>query len=247
MSAFSTVPPGAGLQQPARPYTVLSAAAEVTYEIERRRSRFRTLLRRVESEAEAQSWVEKLRRAHPDARHHCSAWVIGPERRIQRSHDDGEPSGTAGAPILAALMKTEMPSGAPDLSDVVAVVLRWFGGTLLGPGGLVSAYSDSVTGTLNLAQEQGQLWSRAPMRVFDLQAPIVEAGRWENELRAAGVVVTATEYSADGAQALIRLSVPDTEAQTDRLHRRIAALSAGTVTPTPAGQSWVDRGWADRG
>ncbi|EXF25060.1 xaa-Pro dipeptidase [Nesterenkonia sp. AN1] len=241
MSAFSAGPTGTDLPQLARPYTVLSSGAEITHEIERRRSRFRTLLRRVEHEAEAQSWVEKLRRAHPDARHHCSAWVIGPERQLQRSHDDGEPSGTAGAPILAALQKTEMPGGAADLSDVVAVVLRWFGGTLLGPGGLVSAYSDSVTGALHRAREQGQLRSRTSMRVFDVEAPIVEAGRWENELRATGVEVTATEYSSDGAQAQIRLSVPDTEVQTQELHRRIAALSAGTVIPTPAGQRWVDR------
>lgn len=241
MSAFPDGPTEADLPQPSRPYTVVSSAAEISHEIERRRSRFRTLLRRVEDEAEAQSWVEKLRGAHPDARHHCSAWVIGPERRIQRAHDDGEPSGTAGAPILAALQKTEMPSGTADLSDVVAVVLRWFGGTLLGPGGLVSAYSDSVTGALNLAREQGQLRSRTSMRVFEVQAPIIEAGRWENELRAAGVVVTATEYSTDGTQAQMRLSVPDTEAQTQGLHRRIAALSAGTVIPRPAGQCWVDR------
>ena len=238
MSAFSA---GADLPGHAQPYTVLSPTAEITHEIERRRSRFRTHLHRADSEEAAQSWVEQLRRAHPDARHHCSGWVIGADRRIQRAHDDGEPSGTAGAPILAALLKSEMPSGNADLSDVVAVVLRWFGGTLLGPGGLVSAYSDAVTGALSLAHEHGQLRSRAHMYLFEVPAPITEAGRWENELRATGTLVTATDYSDDGAQARIQLSVPDTATQIADLHHRVAALSAGSVVPEPSGRRWVDQ------
>ncbi|MCH8561363.1 YigZ family protein [Nesterenkonia sp. LB17] len=241
MSAFAVGPAGADLPQHLRPYTVLRPTAEITHEIERRRSLFRTHLRRADSAEAAQSWVEQLRKAHPGARHHCSAWVIGADRLIQRALDDGEPSGTAGAPILAALLKSEMPGGDADLSDVVAVVLRWFGGTLLGPGGLVSAYSDSVTGALTSAREQGQLRRREHMRLFDVQAPITEAGRWENELRAAGTLVTATDYSADGAQARIRLSVPDTDAQIADLHRRVASLSAGAATPEAAGQRWVDQ------
>lgn len=242
MSTF-TPGPDAGSSGPehARPYTVLSPTAEITYEVERRRSKFRAHLVRSGSEASAQAWVEELRRAYPDARHHCSAWVLGPERRIQRAHDDGEPSGTAGAPILAALMKSEMPDGAADLSDVTAVVLRWFGGTLLGPGGLVSAYSDAVSGALRGAQEQGQLRVRAPMRGFEVSAPISEAGRWEHELRAAGVLVTETVYTDDGAHARIRLSVPDSQIQVADLHRRIAALSAGAVAPEPSTAHWVDR------
>lgn len=241
MSVFSAGPGSGDLPGHARPYTVLNPDAEITHEIERRRSRFRTHLFRAETEEQAQSWVEQLRRGSPDARHHCSGWVIGADRRIQRAHDDGEPSGTAGAPILAALLKTEMPGGEADLSDVTAVVLRWFGGTLLGPGGLVSAYSDSVTGALTRAREQGQLRRRAHMRLLDVPAPITEAGRWENELRAAGTAVSATEYSEDGTQARIRVSVPDTEADLADLHRRIAALSAGSVTPEAAGQRWVDQ------
>lgn len=138
-------------------------------------------------------------------------------------------------------MKSEMPGGAADLSDVTAVVLRWFGGTLLGPGGLVSAYSDAVTGALRGAQEQGQLRVRAPMRGFEVSAPISESGRWEHELRAAGVLVTATDYTDDGAHAHIRLSVPDAQTQVADLHRRIAALSAGAVAPEPSTQHWVDR------
>ena len=89
------------------------------------------------SEVAARAVVEAARKQHWDARHHCSAFVLGPQRQVRRSNDDGEPSGTAGAPMLEALV-------ASGLSDVVAVVTRWFGGTLLGAGGLVRAYGDVV-------------------------------------------------------------------------------------------------------
>lgn len=241
MSTFSAGPAASDLPEPTQSYTVVAPDAEITHEIERRRSRFRTHLLRAHSDEEAQAKLDQLRRAFPGARHHCSAWVIGPGRRIQRAHDDGEPSGTAGAPILAALLKSEMPGAAADLSDVVAVVLRWFGGTLLGPGGLVSAYSDAVTGALAHAREQKQLRRREHLLLFDVQAPITEAGRWENELRASGTRVASTDYSADGTHARIRLSVPDSGAQTEQLRRKVASLSAGTVSPEAAGQRWADQ------
>src|SRR5690242_12155922 len=98
-------------------------------ELEVSRSRFLADVRRVESEEAARAVIAEVRTEYRDARHHCSALVLGSDHRIQRSNDDGEPSGTAGAPMLAALR-------AAELSDVVAVVTRWFGGTLLGAGGL---------------------------------------------------------------------------------------------------------------
>ncbi len=73
-----------------------------------------------------------------DARHHCTAFVLGPDGTTMRSNDDGEPSGTAGAPMLEVLR-------GRGLTDVVAVVTRWFGGTLLGTGGLIRAYGDAVS------------------------------------------------------------------------------------------------------
>ncbi len=101
-------------------------------EVEVKRSRFSCRLERVSDEAAARAVVEEERRVHWDARHHCSAFVLGPSGEVQRSSDDGEPAGTAGAPMLEVLV------GA-GLSDVVAVVTRWFGGVLLGAGGLVRA------------------------------------------------------------------------------------------------------------
>ena len=79
-------------------YTVLAHHREISHEIEIKRSRFLCVLRRVQSEDEARELIAELRRRHHDARHHCSAFVLGADRMIQRSNDDGEPSGTAGAP-----------------------------------------------------------------------------------------------------------------------------------------------------
>ena len=120
-------------------YLTVAGTGEV--EIEVKRSRFRCHLERVENEDAARAVVEHARREHWDARHHCSAFVLGADGSTQRSSDDGEPAGTAGAPMLEVLRGREV-------SDVVAVVTRWFGGTLLGAGGLVRAYGDAVRAAL---------------------------------------------------------------------------------------------------
>ena len=97
-----------------------------------------------------------LRRRHHDARHVCSAFVLGPARDRMRSSDDGEPAGTAGVPMLEAVLQRETAPGRTDLTDVCAVVVRWFGGIKLGAGGLVRAYSTCVALArhLDIAPEQ---------------------------------------------------------------------------------------------
>lgn len=221
-------------------YTVLSAAAEVTAEIERRKSRFLTVMKRAESAEAAQETVDQLRRHHHTARHHCSAWLIGPQRSIQRANDDGEPSGTAGGPMLEALSRADTPVGTADLSDVVVVVVRWFGGTLLGAGGLVSAYSDSVIAVLEQAEAQQAFLPRQRMQQFTLTAPISEAGRWENELRAAGLMMEASDYTAVPGSAVLYPAVPDTPEAVRQLDSLVAALSAGAAELRQIGTDWVD-------
>ena len=126
--------------------TLTSIAAPVQAEIEVKRSRFLARLAPACDEASARAVVEASRKEHWDARHHCSAFVLGVEGHVgrsgdtgvvHRSSDDGEPAGTAGAPILEVLT-------GRGLTDVVAVVTRWFGGTKLGTGGLIRAYGDAV-------------------------------------------------------------------------------------------------------
>ena len=130
-----------GQTGPAGPTSYRTIAAPVSATIEARRSRFLADLARAPTEEEARAVIDAARRAHHDARHHCSAFILGVDGRVERSNHDGEPSGTAGAPMLEVLRGS-------GLSDVVVVVTRWFGGTLLGTGGLIRAYSDAVAAAL---------------------------------------------------------------------------------------------------
>lgn len=221
-------------------YTALHPGTEILTELERKKSRFLTVMCRAESPEEAQTLVDRLRREHHTARHHCSAWAIGPDRRIQRANDDGEPSGTAGAPMLDALTKAKMPSGAADLSDAAIVVVRWFGGTLLGAGGLVSAYSDSVVEVVGQAYRQNRLIPRQRMRTFTVEAPIAEAGRWEYELRSREATVVSSDYATRPANAVLTLAVPDLDTSLIGLADQVSALSAGRATLQDCGTQWVD-------
>lgn len=208
-------------------------------EIEVERSRFRSTVARVSDEQEARAVVESLRRQHWDARHHCSAFVVGPERTLEQAADDGEPAGTAGLPMLEALVLRRTATDAAgrdvtDLSDVSAVVVRWFGGTLLGAGGLVRAYSEAVSQALDGAS----LVVRRRQRLYRLPASHADAGRIENELRAAGTTVLDTAYGAAGAE--LGLALPDDDAAVAALHSRVASLTAGAGVLRPVGTDWVD-------
>lgn len=114
-------------------------------EIIEKKSRFIATVRLVESEEEALAFLEKMRKKYWNATHNCFAYVIGEHREIVRCSDDGEPSGTAGKPMLDVLLGEE-------LYNTAVVVTRYFGGTLLGTGGLVRAYSKAVQE--GLAQSQ---------------------------------------------------------------------------------------------
>ena len=202
----------------------LTIARDGEAEIEVKRSRFLCTLVRVEDEAAARAVVDRLRRLHWDARHHCSAFVLGPEGAVERSSDDGEPAGTAGAPMLEVLRGRRV-------SDVVAVVTRWFGGTLLGAGGLVRAYGDAVRAGLDAT---GTL-RRDLVREFTVELDHADAGRVESELRSRAIVVLDADWRA---RVLLRVGVsPDDE---PRLHALLAELTGGGTSAVPAGERWVD-------
>lgn len=114
-------------------------------EIEEKKSRFLCVVRPVHSEEEAVSFIEEIKKKYWDARHNCSAFVLGSRQELTRCSDDGEPGGTAGRPMLEVLL-------GERLCDVAAVVTRYFGGTLLGTGGLVRAYSGAVREALKNAE-----------------------------------------------------------------------------------------------
>ncbi len=106
-------------------------------EIVEKKSRFIATIRKVESEEEAVKFIEEMKKKYWDARHNCSAFVIGSRAELTRCSDDGEPSGTAGRPMLEVLL-------GEGIRNIAVVVTRYFGGVLLGTGGLVRAYTQAV-------------------------------------------------------------------------------------------------------
>lgn len=203
-------------------YETISGRVET--EIEISRSRFLTRLERVSSEEDAQAVIAAVRAEHPRARHHCSAFVLGPDGRVQRSNDDGEPSGTAGAPMLDALVSA-------GLSDVVAVVTRYFGGVLLGAGGLTRAYRASVAGAVLEAKRvrRGLRLEVAVRSTYEVASQI------EAEARRRGYTVGEADYSDTVLQ---RFAVAEDE--VGGLRALAAELSAGAAAVAAGESGYVD-------
>ena len=193
-------------------------AAPVTRELVVKKSRFIAHIAPAGSVQEAEDVIAAVRRQHWDARHNCTAMITGVTADQARSSDDGEPSGTAGIPMLEVLRRR-------GLTDVVAVVTRYFGGVKLGAGGLVRAYSTAVSDAL----DQARLLHRQELREARVDVPHAEAGRIDNALRewaaAHGSVFDAVVY---GPSAAFRLWIPPQE--QDRFAEDLAALSSGSLT-----------------
>ena len=203
--------------------------SRVDAEIEIKKSRFLCRLVRTDTEDAARSVIDEARKQHWNARHHCSAFVLGPTGtpdQVRRSNDDGEPSGTAGRPMLEALT-------GRGFVDCVAVVTRYFGGTLLGAGGLVRAYSEAVLTTIDEAQSRGLVVARERRELFSLALSHADAGRVEAELRQRGVVILGTDY---GSEAVLHVADDDAE----RLAALVAQATAGVAVVEPLGHDWVD-------
>lgn len=217
-------------------YRVLANGARLGYELEAKRSRFVAVLQRVADEAAVTQLVSGLRKEHRDARHFCTAYLLGPRREIQRSNDDGEPAGTAGAPMLEVLSKKSGSTDGAGLSDVCAVVIRYFGGTLLGTGGLIRAYSDAVAGTL----EQALTVHRTLMSVHRLTVPHAVAGRYQHELARIGLSIGPVDYAELAGFDILAASDPET---TERLEHAVSALDRSTGVESSlrgAGTRWAD-------
>ncbi len=216
-------------------YVVLVPDQHFTCEIEIKRSRFIGHARRVETEEQARCFLDELRAANREARHVCHAFVLGAHRRTQRFSDDGEPSGTAGAPIRTAITARQTSPGHTELSDVVVGVVRYFGGVKLGTGGLVQAYSQAATETL----DAGDYLTRRMMRKVTLNLAYDQVGRIENILRAQGIHVSGIDY---GAQAKLHTWVDDDAAALDAYAVLIAELTNGQINGEPGESAWVDVG-----
>ncbi len=193
-------------------------------EIEVKRSRFLATLARADSEEQARGVVAQVRGTFPDARHHCLAFIIDlPDAQpIERSSDDGEPAGTAGMPMLEVLRGAE-------LGHVVAVVTRYFGGVLLGTGGLVRAYSDAVAAVLadtpRVVPQRRILWG--------LDVSPAEAGRVQGALLNRGLEVVDADW---GATVRLTVAVADPDAALPVVRE----LTQSELTPVDLGVRIVE-------
>lgn len=180
-------------------------------EYEEKKSRFLADIAPVSSVEEAVAFLESIRKKYYDARHHCFAYMIGKNKEITRCSDDGEPSGTAGKPILEVLL------GA-DVTNVVAVVTRYFGGTLLGTGGLVRAYTQATKDGLDATPTA---WMRYGTELT-IGIDYGDVGRVQHLLEMKQVTVQASRYT-DKVEYDIR--VPDE--QCEEIQKAITETTAG--------------------
>jgi len=148
------------------------------------RSRFIGYAQRVTTEEEASAFIAMIKKKHWDATHNCSAFVIGEHDQIQRSSDDGEPSGTAGKPILECIKKN-------GVKDTVVVVTRYFGGIKLGAGGLVRAYTAGTVTALKAAR----IVVHTLHQKISVQVDYTWWGKVENELRLGEHRVVGTDFT----------------------------------------------------
>lgn len=184
------------------------------HEIVIRGSRFICTLARTETEDDAKDFIAAIKKEHWKATHNCSAYLIGDTHQIQRAHDDGEPSGTAGVPMLEVLKKN-------DLHDVTAVVTRYFGGTKLGAGGLIRAYGKAVSTALR----EGGIVVRSMQIPIDCTVSYSASGKLENKLLQSAYTLIDTSYTD---QVTFKVGVLSTE--TERFQAEMTDFMNGNVT-----------------
>ena len=243
--------PGTSSRRPARNdgprgLVTLAHGEQPEIDLEIKRSHFLARAHRTDTMDEAREFIARVRSAYPDARHHCSAMTVtvlsesgaptASHHPTERSNDDGEPSGTAGQPMLETLRGT-------GLANTTIVVARYFGGTLLGTGGLVRAYSEATARALARASRV-ELIRR---HLWDLRVPVAQAGRIEAELRSRDVAggdhdghhsIQVEETIWGPTHAVLILATPF--ADPALLQEPLAALTRGEGIAEPAGSRLVE-------
>ncbi len=180
-------------------------------EFEEKKSRFLGKIKPVSTEEEAIAFIESIKKQYWDARHNCYAFIIGEHSESIRCSDDGEPSGTAGKPMLEVLQNN-------GLKNVVAVVTRYFGGTLLGTGGLVRAYTQATQAAL----EEAQIATMTLMSVLEIRTDYNAIGKIKYMFAQADTLVMGEEYGVDVA---VTIAVPVTEKET--MQKKIVEATNG--------------------
>ena len=199
-------------------YYIPTGAGEA--EFVEKRSTFMGHVRLVETEDEARAFIAEMKKKYYDARHNCWCYIIkdGPERYS----DDGEPQGTAGIPMLEVMRRE-------GVTNIVCVVTRYFGGILLGAGGLLRAYTKSAKDALDAAGVSVvRRWVEA-----DVPCSYSQMEKLKVELQNCGALIGDVEY---GASVIIKILMPEEEAE--EIKAKIFDVSAGSVSVTVTGESF---------
>ena len=188
-----------------------------------KKSRFIGYAQPVSSEEEAYAFVESVKKKHYDARHNCHAFAIGKENTLYRFSDDGEPQGTAGKPIL------EVISGN-QVTDICIVVTRYFGGTLLGTGGLVRAYTEAA----KLALADAGIHQMQRMKLMDITCSYNDSGKVQYLLSTNEISIENTEYGAD---VTFHTAVPVSD--VSMIKKKITEATAARAVIDEKGEKFV--------
>ncbi|MFQ9186629.1 MAG: YigZ family protein [Agathobacter rectalis] len=182
-------------------------------EITEKKSRFIATVRPVESEDEAVSFINETKKKYWDARHNCSAFVIGKRQELTRCSDDGEPAGTAGRPMLDVLLKE-------NIHNAAVVVTRYFGGVLLGTGGLVRAYQQATKAGLSASE----IIEKKDGAVLFIRTDYTGIGRLQYLFAQEKITVMDTVYEAD---VLVKAVIPENDKK--RIEKTIIEQTNGTA------------------
>ncbi len=193
-----------------------------TGEITEKKSRFIATIRPVESEEQAVAFIEEMKKKYWNASHNCSAFIVGERGELTRCSDDGEPGGTAGRPMLDTL------AGA-GLCNVCAVVTRYFGGTLLGTGGLVRAYTAAVQKGLGRCVLVHKKLGYKKKAVCDY----ADVGKVQYRMAQEGIAQLHTEYTD---RVTVHMLLPVDEAQA--FEKRLTEATAGRVALETEGETY---------
>lgn len=180
-------------------------------EIEEKKSRFLGKVKPVSTEEEAIAFIESIKKQYWDARHNCYAFIIGEHSESMRCSDDGEPSGTAGKPMLEVLQNN-------GLKNVVAVVTRYFGGTLLGTGGLVRAYTQATQAAI----EEAQIATMTMMSILEIRTDYNAIGKIKYMFAQADTLIMGEEYGVD---VTVTIAVPLSE--KENVQKKIVEATNG--------------------
>lgn len=202
------------------PYRVVTSPGYGEYE--EKKSRFLAHVFPVQSEEEAADRIEQIRKKYYDARHNCTAFIIGRNKELTRCSDDGEPSGTAGKPMLEVLL-------SEDVTNVVVIVTRYFGGTLLGTGGLVRAYTQAVKeGLANAGKATMQYGVCLTMKLS-----YTDVGKVQYLLGNEQIPIEASRY-AENVEFDIRIP----KKLAEGVHKKLVEATAGRIEIEQTGEGY---------